>query len=380
MKHTYKLIVAIVFLGFVNVATAENPFQQAYEKACTGDGANAASCRAWAEQLQKSPQGNSEDAQLKIGAAYVELQFLGANEQDKATYRARAREVYAAIVKQNPTSIEAVTGLANAADTEDERIAYLRQRLALDPTDVTSLNFLSEAVKDAGEAGELRERAFEHSPNGAYKWNQASLAIFLYGQAGREADADAMRGSARAAYGYDDVVARLSRPELMNAEDLNSTLTSICSFDVVKFGGAKGCLDSLKTTVDAIDSVPANSAGKLADAASLGIQTAAPHFGLGNKSLTDSLEKIIASGHATPNTFGAYGALVPDRRKRLEVMEAGAAKFPNDAGLAIAAGLAELDVGNRDDAVRNLTRAKGLATDTQQPAIDRWIEKAQAPR
>ena len=192
MKHTYKLIVAIVFLGFVNVATAENPFQQAYEKACASDGANAASCRAWIEQLQKSPQGNSEDAQLKIGAAYVELQFLGANEQDKVTYRARAREVYAAIVKQNPKSMEAVTGLANAADTEDERIAYLRQRLALDPTNVTSLNFLSEALKNnPGEAGELRERAFENSPNGAYKWNQASLAIFLYGQAGREADADA---------------------------------------------------------------------------------------------------------------------------------------------------------------------------------------------
>ncbi len=93
MKHTYKLIAAIVFLGFVSVATAQNPFQQAYEKACASDGATATSCRAWVEQLQKSPQGNSEDARLKIGAAYVELQFLGANEQDKVTYRARAREV-----------------------------------------------------------------------------------------------------------------------------------------------------------------------------------------------------------------------------------------------------------------------------------------------
>ncbi len=57
-------------------------------------------------------------------------------------------------------------------------------------------------------------------------------------------------------------------------------------------------------------------------------------------------------------------------------MEAGAAKFPNDAELAIAAGLAEMALGQRDDAVRNLTRAKGLVTETQRPAVDQLLQKA----
>jgi tetratricopeptide (TPR) repeat protein len=388
MKHIHKLITAILSLGFVSVAIAENPFQRAYDNACTERAtATVASCKAWIDETQKSPQGKSEDAQLTIGAAYMALeQFFGANEQDKASYRARAREVYSAVVKQNLKNTEGALGLSNTADTIDARIAYLRQGLAADPTNLKLMNYLAQfltfntgnvtpTLAEISEAAELRERIFENSPDGRYKWNQAALAIFLYKEAGREADAEAMRGRARAAYRYDDVAAQLSRPELMNAEDLNSTLTSICGLDVNHFADSNWCIDSVKSTANAVDKAPASSAEKLADAASLGVQAAA-QLGIGGKSLTDSLEKIIASGHATPNTFGAYGTLVPDRHKRLEVMEAGAAKFPNDAGLAIAAGLAELDVGQHDDAVRSFRRAKGLATEAQQPAIDRLIEKA----
>jgi hypothetical protein len=200
---------------------------------------------------------------------------------------------------------------------------------------------------------------------------------------GRHAEADALRTDAQQRYGYLDVVARLSRPELMDAEELNSTLTSICENPVIWFGRPKDCVDSVKAVANAVDKAPPNSTAKLVEAASLGMRSAGEVGELLKKvdpnwqqSFTDSLEKFITAGQATPTTFHTYGAYVRDPHKRLEVFEAGAAKFPNDGPLAVAAGLAEMDLGRRDDAVRNLTRAKGLVTDAQRPAVDQLLQKA----
>jgi tetratricopeptide (TPR) repeat protein len=93
----------------------------------------------------------------------------------------------------------------------------------------------------------------------------------------------------------------------------------------------------------------------------------------------ETLQDFIVRGISTVETFSAYAAVTPSRTKRLETMKRAAEKFPEDGEVWLGLGLANLDLENYEEAVRNLNRARDLLPAARRPQIDRFIQQATTP-
>jgi tetratricopeptide (TPR) repeat protein len=364
-------------------------FQRDVDQACHTAESTTASCDAALERVAASPARGNLDMRLMVGAGNFALSELANEPAAKATYRNRARDAYTSIVSEHPTNASALVGLATLAETSQERIAVLRRALVANPTDLYLYEALSETLSRTGnssEAAALTEQAYELESQQEKKWNLAEVAVLRYEDAGQTPQADAMRNRVRQDYGLKGVSAQLAHPESLDPDQLTSMLTSVCSLPIAYIVGATTCLDSLKTSADLVSRTRDNRvAVKLADGASTAISSSVEIEGMLNeadpnwrKRFKEMTRGFITAGAISQKTLSAYGAVVSDPKERVDDMKAAAARFPDNGELAAALGLAHLDYGNRDDAIRSLSRAKQLLPPDRQQSIDQVLNEATA--
>jgi tetratricopeptide (TPR) repeat protein len=364
--------------------------QKTFEQACTGGPSAAAKCEDWLSALKQSPVAGEIRGKLLAGAAYVALADGSEDPQDRTDFQDRAREIYREVVAQDPTNIDAITGLATLAGSRAERVELLRRRLELDPNNIRSLEFLSSALSsdgskgDIAEAAALTEEAYALQPAGGKKWQLAATAVSQYERAGMPAKAQDLRSRASTDFGLDEVSAELARPELLDGDRLRTQLTSVCTLPILYIIGAHPCLDAInKASEAAIAPRMSSVVPQLVAAVSVGMRSAAEFGGaLGavepnwRSKFETTLEGFLIGGIATRETFGAYAVITPSREKRLQTMKAAVEKFPEDGELALGLGLAYLDVGDREEAIMNLSRARDLLPPASRPHIDNLIRGA----
>ena len=378
--------------GLTCAATDVGCLQRDVNQACHTAESTTASCDASLRRVAASPSRGDLNLRLMVAAADVTLADLATESATKTTYRNRAHEAYTSIVSEHPTNVDGLVGLATLAETDQERIAMLRRALAASPTDVLLYESLSETLSKTGdssnqsEAATLREQAYELETQQEKKWHLAAGAVLQYEDAGQAARADAMRNRVRYDYGLERVSAQLAHPELLDPDQLTEMLTSVCSVPIAFTVGAKTCLDSLKASADFVGHTKDKQlAAVLADSASTAISSAGAIAGMlseadrdWRKRFKEMTRAFITAGAVSQKTLSAYGAVVSDPKERVDDMKAAAAHFPDNGELAAALGLAHLDYGNRDEAIRSLSRAKQLLPPDRQQAIDEVLNKAAA--
>ena len=175
--------------------------------------------------------------------------------------------IEAASAQATPNNADALLGLANVAETEQERVQRLRDVVAADPDKPLYLDFLARALLPIEgselEAAALYERAYEAalyereaqlSRNSAgYAWRFARNAIWQYERAGASERAKRLREHVVADY---DLPARLDEvadatPE--NVASLKQSLQDLCGQVAMNVFGAKPCLDGIERAVAATD-------------------------------------------------------------------------------------------------------------------------------
>jgi hypothetical protein len=234
--------------------------QREYSKVCFDDQRNVRleACVAWLREIEQSP---STDVRSSAAGIY---QLIGSHPTTTTPARQELRDQSAALIRgildEEPNHADALLGLANLAETDDERVNRLRDVVAADPDEPRYLEFLArELLSIQGselEVAALYERAYEAQMSraiGPYAWRFARNAVWQYERAGASERAKRLRE--RVVFDY-DLPARLDEvadATTENAGSLKQILQDLCGQVAMNVFGAKPCLDCIERAVQATD-------------------------------------------------------------------------------------------------------------------------------
>lgn len=251
--------------------------QQEYPKVCFDEQRKVRlePCVAWLHEIEQSPS-----TEVRSSAAGIYL-LIGTHattaSQTRQDLRDRSAALIRGILDEDPNNADALLGLANLAETEQERVQRLRDVVAADPDKPFYLELLARALLSVEggelEAAALNERAYEAalderkaqlSRNSAsYGWRFARDAIWLYERAGAPERADRLREQVVADYDLPARLEEVADATPGDAANLQQILQSLCDQVAMNLLGAKPCLDGIDRAIHATDR--ARARGNAAD-------------------------------------------------------------------------------------------------------------------
>lgn len=212
--------------------------------------ATVQSCTAWIQSIQSSARAEDRVAKSYIAAAHNSIALLlPADAGEKLRHRNLARDAYAELVEQDGRDIDALLGMASAAESELERIDLLRKIASIAPRSFGAEQLADALARRGGgsdtlEAAEVLEAFYRLSQKGT-DWDIAARAVRLYERAGTSDRNRYFRDRIREELGVASLVAELQRiPETTSARAAQ-ILGELCDTSAVSVLGASACLDGL---------------------------------------------------------------------------------------------------------------------------------------
>jgi tetratricopeptide (TPR) repeat protein len=368
--------------------TDELCLQQEYEEVCRNS-STVESCSAWLRSIQQSPQSAHPNLQLAAAAAHLAISDLTAGPAAKTPSRERAAALYAAVAQQDPTNARALLGLAALLDSRDEKIELMRRVVDLDPGNVMNLEMLAIVIgmggsqTDLAESAELMERAYELQPNGTKRWTLATEVILKYETASLRGRAEEFRVRAQAAIAPERLLRETAQASASTSDRAEDATQQLCTIPIIAIVGAETCLEAARNVVNAANSARGSTVQSLGDAALEVMKIASA-----NSALLDAVDPdwraefeaatdgFLATQTALPRMYVNAAAITKNGARRISIMKAAAARFPNDPDVAFALGLAHLDQRNKSDAIDALSRAQVLLPVERRLAVNQFLQRA----
>lgn len=236
-------------------------------------------CLEWLAEIERSP---SKDVRTAAAGIYLSIKDRTAPDA-QAELVARSASLVHGVLEEGPKHADALMGLVNLAETNEERVRRLRDVVAVAPEPL-KLEFLARAVDDgthegALEAAALYERAYEMAlsrKTGDYALRFARNAIWVYEQAGVVERAERLRARAARDYGLPAMLDATASPTAVDGGRLDAMLQGLCREMTLALFGPKPCLDSIDRVVAAADRArAAREANRFAQTLSAAMITAA---------------------------------------------------------------------------------------------------------
>ncbi len=356
--------------------------QRLQTEMCRVEGATIDSCSTWLQALERSPTATHSNVRLSMAAANVGLARLTADETERAQYRDRAGEIYRSVVRDDPANPRGWLGLSSLAEVREEREYLLRQAVGTDPTDDGLLQLLADVIVDPIERADVWEQAYSVAPTEIRMLYFAGLAVPAYERAGAADRAAALRDRVRTDLRLDARFSDLSDPGATSPDRVGAALEEACKSEILAIFGANTCLENIQAVLAAAEE---DTAFLLS--ASRGILVAARGQGGRWLELEDpqwrqrfesTLEALMDTGMAPQSVYTTLAFITQSTEKRVRTMRAAAGRFPLDCEIAFGLGLAELDAGNRSEAIQALSQARDLLPESRHEFIEQMLNRAYA--
>ncbi len=290
----------------------------------------------------------------------------------------------------------AYAGLANLAETEDERAQLLRRAVEADPDDMSLPELLAMHLSrndqsSLAEAAEYMRRAYtlrtRRDPDGTdrKRWHVGMSVVGLYNRSGQPDEAAEFREQLRRDSGMDvfavDVLSDVFANDPQYAEHV---LRTACVSYILTLFGADACRNGIDTLVRAVESgAPDEHHLRLASVASKGMADLMIAEGeeTHRETFIPILRRWIDNDVHTALVFLRYSNLVDDPELSLWALENAVELEPDNGQYRYWLGSRYLDAGRYDEALEQLQRARpDLPEGFDVQFLDQRIQHAEAGR
>ncbi len=345
---------------------------------CRVEGATIDSCSNWLQALEQSPAAVHPNVRLSMGSANFGLAGLTSDETERAQYRDRAKQIYRAVVEDDPANTGGWLGLASLAESREEREYLRRQAVATNPTDDGLLGHLADILFDPLERAVVLEQGYSVAPTEIRRLYFARKAVTAYEIAGAADAAEALRARVRTDLRLDARLGDLADPGATSPDRVGAALEEACKSDMLEIFGGAICLESIQAVLEA-----AEEDATFLDSASRGMVVAArggrwleaedPQW---RQRFESALDALIDTGVASVSAYTTRAFIAQSTEQRVRTMRAAAARFPLDGKVAFGLGLAEFDAGNSSEAIQALSQARDLLPESRHEFIDQMLNRA----
>ncbi|HEY3517460.1 MAG TPA: hypothetical protein VGL98_10480 [Gammaproteobacteria bacterium] len=412
MTYRALAILGVVLLGPVvadEAAAAEVPaacergdlkcLQELRESECVQPASTLETCLVFLQRLETARRrSRSPGLALLLGNT---LQGIARKDdvspQAKERYLRRSRAAYRQVVKDEPFSASGYLGLAEVAETGEERVEWLRGAVHAEyrPAHMELLaNALSTEVRGQAadlEAARVIEDAYTYELTNTEKWRYAVSALQRYTEAVERYP------SATSERAVDNVLLRLKddidypllQQMLLNPEQhlahLADAFAIMCEKNIVQIVEIDECMAGLELAVSTAEGpVTAGTRRMLAEATLVGMRTIA------GESLTRSaqeqgrfvewIDRLVMTGlepvDVAASLLEAKADYTPDPKERTETLLAAIELSPNRGDLRLKLGTTYVRLEAWPEALEQLRVATLLLPLEEQEAIDKLVEKA----
>jgi tetratricopeptide (TPR) repeat protein len=373
-------------------------------------GATADTCLAWLVELQRRSDVDAPRAMVTLGYTYSLLARLSEDRDVARSYREQAATTFRQVREEDPANVQALYGLVSIAETPEQRVDYLRQVVAISPSDLQAVNRLANALTNVGglannlERINVQERAYAETDlrfgqtqvaSEELRWrlvgDLASSYRWLVSQlmssdadssdiADAEANLASFIGRARSDLRIEAMVSEINREPAADPGQTTTKLSSLCRSEALSVFGANACMDSLAVVIEAVATSGGSVAGfQLADVvASTMVSMAGDYWLFIRMDYPDwidqsvaALRRLMASGMETAALYAAYSTFESDPEARLTALQRGSALFPADGEVALELGMEYLRRGRSEDAIAQFLIAQDGLPDYSQGRVDR---------
>jgi hypothetical protein len=237
---------------------------------------------------------------------------------------------------------------------------------------------LANVLFDPLERAVVLEQGYSVATTEIRKLYFARNAVTAYEIAGAADMAEALRARVRTDLRLDARLGDLADPRATSPDRVGAALEEACNSDMLEIFGATSCLENIEAVLEAAeeDAVFLDSASRGIMAAARGgrwLEVADPQW---RQRFESALDALIDTGVAPVSAYTTRAFITRSPEQRVQTMRAAAARFPLDGEVAFGLGLAELDAGNRSEAIQALSQARELLPESRHEFIDQMLNRA----
>lgn len=364
-----------------------------YEGTSTGE-----TCSAWLDETQRRPDASAPEVQILIGSAQRAMSaFFSADLETNQLYVGQATATFRQLSDQQPDNASARIGLATLAATPEARLEYLRQAVAIDPSNLRIVDGFVSTLLHLGTPGildgiDVMQHIYREvdTLDEAARWRLAFSIVVSYRGLGLpqrpelEADLTAFLAEAREDFRWDDMLAEILRAPMVDAGRTAAYLSTMCHRHAHTLFGSTECFDSLTAVAEAAAGSGGSDAGfRLADAVASMMMSVSSFSFLFEGQYPDwheqfrgLLQSMMSNGIEPPTTFHAYPRFEADPQVRLLTLERGSVLFPQDGNVALALGSEYLIRGRNDEAIVQFHIAREYLPEYAKGGVDNFMRIA----
>lgn len=375
-----------------------NCLQQLRKSECMQAASTLKTCLAFLQRLEAVRQrSRSSGLALLVGDT---LQGLARKDevspQARQEYFRRSRAAYRQVVKDQPFSASGYLGLADVAETGEERVEWLRGAVHAEYRP-EHMELLAKALSEVGgqaadlEAARVTEDAYTYEASNTEKWRYGAAAMQRYTHA---ADRYPLAASETAAENVllrikDDIDYPLLQGMLLNPAQnlahLADAFATMCEKSIVQIVEIDECMDGLELAVATAEgSVTAGTRRMLAEATLVGMRTIAgeslTRSAEARERFIDWIDRLTATRlepvDVAASLLEAKADYTPDTLQRVETLSAAIELSPNRGDLRQKLGATYVRLRRWPEALEQLRVATLLLPPEEQEGVERLIETA----
>ena len=411
MTYRALALVAVVMSPVVaeEAAAAEVPaacqrgelkcLQELRKSECQLPAATLDTCLAFLQRLETVRQrSRSPDLALLLGDTLQGIALQnGVSPQAQKQYLQRSRAAYKQVVKDQPFRASGYLGLAEIAESGEERVEWLRGAVRAEYRP-EHMELLASALitdirgQDADlEAARLIEDAYTYEKTNKEKWRYGASALQRYTEV---AERYPLAASESAVDNVllrikDDIDYPLLQTMLLNPEQhlthLADAFTTMCEKSIEKIVDTDECMAGLELAVATAErSVSAGTRRMLAESVLVGMRTIAgeslTRSGEVRARFIDWIDRLVATKlepvDVAASLLEAKADYAPDPKERTETLLAAIELSPSRGDLRLKLGANYVRLKLWPEALEQLRVASLLLPPEEHEEVDTLLEKA----
>ena len=373
-------------------------FRDGYESECVQAASTLEACLVFLQRLETARRrSSSADLVLLLGDALHGLSQRGVSAEAKARYVARSRAAYRQVVKDEPFKAAGYLGLAEVAETGEERVAWLRGAVRAE-YQPAHMELLANALftEIGGHTGDLEgarvlEDAYTYETTNSEKWRYGVSAWRSY------ADAAELYPAAISERALENVVIRIQddidypllQRALLEPEAhlpyLAQAFATLCEESIATLIEIDECMAGLELAVATAERpVPDGTRRLLAEAALIGMRTIAgeslPRSPEAQRRLPEWIRRLLLTGpepvDVAADLFEALADYTANLPERAGALLSAIELAPNRGDLRLKAGTTYVELELWLEALEQLRAARILLPIEEHARVDELATKA----
>ena len=375
-----------------------NCLQQLRKSECMAAASTLKTCQAFLQRLETVRQrSRAPGLALLLGDTLQGLaRKAEVSPQAREEYFRRSRAAYRQVVKEQPFSASGYLGLADVAETSEERVEWLRGAVHAEYRP-EHMELLAKALSEVGgqaadlEAASVTEDAYKYEVTNTEKWRYGTAAMQRYRQAAVRYPLAASETAAENVLLRikDDIDYPLLRSMLLNPEQnlahLADAFATMCEKSIVQIVKIDECMAGLELAVlTAEGSATPGTRRMLAEATLVGMRTIAgeslTRSEREREQLIDWIDRLVATGlepvDVAASLLEAKADYTPATVERIAPLTAAIELSPTRGDLRLKLGETYSRLKRWPEALEQLRVATLLLPPEEQEGVERLIETA----